>query len=62
MLGSFSVVHWEVSGLAFVMPDQHSGNTAGEQLCLAVTSDLSNTVSHLTETMSHCCFTPNLAF
>lgn len=62
MLGSFSVVHWEVSGLAFVMPEQHSGDTAGETAVLSVTSDLSNTVSHHSETMSHCCFTLSLAF
>lgn len=33
------------------------GILQGKQLCLAVTSDLSNTLSHHTETMSHCCFT-----
>lgn len=35
MLGSFSVVHWEVSCLAFVMPEQHSGSTAGETAVLS---------------------------
>lgn len=38
------------------------GTLQGKQLCLAVASDLSNTLGHHTETMSHCCFTLNLAF
>lgn len=38
------------------------GALQGKQLCLAVASDLSNTLGHHTETMSHCCFTLNLAF
>lgn len=37
------------------------GILQGKQLCLAMTSDLSNILSYHTETMSHCCFTLNLA-
>lgn len=35
MLGSFSMVHLEVSCLASVMPEQHSGNTAGKTAVLS---------------------------
>lgn len=38
------------------------GILQGKQLCLAMTSDLSNTLSHHAETMTHCSFTLNLAF
>lgn len=43
-------------------PSSTVGKLQGKQLCLAVTSDLSNTNNHHTEKMSHCCSTLNLAF
>lgn len=35
MLGSLSVMLLQFSSLAFVMPEQHSGNTAGQKPVLS---------------------------